>query len=86
MSEEIKKEQDTELTPEELDKVSGGSGDLENLIDWLGAHPDYADEAKRLLYSQGKVAARTYVQQLIEENQLPEEWRVWALQAAVALE
>ena len=75
MSEEIKKEvQDAELNPEELGKVSGGDGELALLLDWLKAHPDYANEAKRLLYSQGKMAAKTYVDQLIEEYQLPAEW------------
>ena len=87
MSNEIKKEiENVELSPEELDKVSGGNRELTLLLDWLKAHPDYANEAKRILYSQGKLAARTYVLQLIEEYQLPAEWGSQAYPAVAALE
>ena len=69
MDDEIKK-----LNQEELSQVSGGTGNLGSLLEWLNAHPDFANEAKRILDSQGKFAAYTYVQQLITEYQLPAEW------------
>ena len=69
MDDEIKK-----LNQEELNQVSGGTGNLDSLLEWLKAHPDFANEAKRILDSQGKFAAYTYVQQLITEYQLPAEW------------
>ena len=63
-----------ELNPEELDQVSGGVVSAIPLQNWMKAHPNYANEATRLFISQGKYAAGTYVQQLIEEYQLPAEW------------
>ena len=86
MNEEIKKEtQDVELDLEGLDKVRGGSEEMLDLIHWMEARPDIANEAKRIRDTQGKAAGKTYVLKLIDEYQLPDEWRPYALWAVCGL-
>ena len=75
-----------ELNLEDLNEVSGGYTKECNLLkNWLKAHPDYAKETKRLLYSEGKPAATYYVVHLIESNNLPKEWIRDAAMAATLL-